>query len=202
MNVKHSANKEGTWSALLIKEYYIQNFAICKLLFERSWSALTGCPLMLSPSVLNLITGHTFCAGRLAPGSSRFLWKTIYPITYTNTCRQGCLAALELYCLVLGWSVLNWFQSSVGINTAGHYRTVRASYDAFTLLDSFLFFLSFPYLRFDLWTLILASREDWHTLDTVHLAAMAKSAQQWFSRLMVRFSEYHISCHTGAENSL
>lgn len=64
------------------------------------------------------------------------------------------------------------------------------------------FFLSFPYLRFDLWTLILASGEDWHTPDTVHLAAMSKLAQQWFSRPMVRFNEYHISCYTGAENLL
>lgn len=28
------------------------------------------------------------------------------------------------------------------------------------------------------------------------------SVQQWFSRLMVHFTEYHISCHTGAENRL
>lgn len=38
--------------------------------------------------------------------------------------------------------------------------------------------------------------------DPVHLAAMSKSAQQWFSRPMACFSEYHISCYTGAENLL
>lgn len=126
---------------------------------------------MSSPKVLKLFPGHAFVRGDSGSVAIMLLCKTIYPITYIHTCRQGCLAALELNCLVWVWCVLNWFQSSVVINTSGHDRIARVSYNIFTLLDSFPFFFSFPYLRFDLWTVMLASREDWHTPDPVHLAA-------------------------------
>lgn len=134
----------------------------------------------------------------LAPWLPWLLSKTIYPITYIHTGRQGCVAALELHCLVWVWRVLNWFQRSVGIDTAGALQNSKGRLWCLHSLWQVSFpFLSFPHLRFDLWALILASREDWHTPDPVHLAAMSESAHsgspgvvcmQWVSHFLLHWS--------------
>lgn len=158
-NVKHSANKEGTCSALLIKVYYTQNLAICELLLERSYNAFRGCKWMHLQKCWTSSLDMPLCLR---------LWAWGYHGYYITP------STLELNWLVLGWSVLKWSHSSAGISTAEHYRTTRASYNTFNLLDSLLSFFLFHTWNLIHGPLALGSREGWHTPDTVHSAAMSK----------------------------
>lgn len=92
---------------------------------------------------------------------------------------------------------MNWFQSSVGINTAGHCRTARAGYNTFTLLDSF--FLSF-FSILEIWFMDLNScfwgrlAHSRHCPFSCHvqvgstMVLKAHGAFQWISHFLLHWS--------------
>lgn len=161
VNVKHSANKEGTWSARLIKVYYTQNLAILSYSL-RVAQVLFGATHECCLQSAKPYPSHVSVPGIWLP-ASWWLCKAIHPHHLHSHLQTGMSGSPGTSLSSLGLTCLELVSKLCGLNTAGHHRIARASYNACTPLTAFSSLFFSPYLRFDLWTLLLASRENWHS---------------------------------------
>lgn len=172
VNVKHSANKEGTWSARLIKVYYTQNLAVLSYSL-RVAQVLFGATHECCLQSAKPYPGHVSVPGIWLP-ASWWLCKAIHPHHLHSHLQTGMSGSPGTSLSSLGLTCLELVSKLCGLNTAGHHRIARASYNACTPLTAFSSLSFFPHT----WDLIygpycLLPGRTGTPPDPVHLAAMS-----------------------------
>lgn len=140
--------------------------------------------------VLNLIPGHTFCArGRWPHGVMLTVWDHLSCHLRLTPANRAVWQSWDwMVQSQLGRLLLNRLQSSVGNSTARLHQTASASYDTFTLLDSFLksWFMDFTSCSQEKLAQILSCHIQGSWAMALEVHGVSQEVSPWSGKLALR----------------